>query len=325
MTTDALKLLAGLLRARRFDEHLLTVADDIDGHWHSSIGMEATGAALGLLREPDDLVMTTYRNHAHLAASGADLAVMYAEILGRDLGPQRGRSGSFHLIAPAQGIVHTSAMVSAGLPLACGLALGLQRRGEGMVFCFFGDGALNEGGSHEALNLAALWQLPVLFVCENNAAPTEGQANDVQAAPTLGALAEANAIPATSCDGRHPHEVTETLRTGQDEVRESGPRFVEVRTPVWPGNRAFFPFDATGPTQLARATQTTEEEWYAIDDPVLNECRRLLAEGAAMGALEALDQEITAEVAGALERGRSAQRPPPDVAMQDVLAARGTS
>ena len=136
-------------------EAVLRTASRVDGHHHVSQGLEASAAALGLVRREGDLIATNYRNHAHLLCLGNDPATMFAEILGRQVAPQFGRSGSMHLANPKLGVLYTSAMVSGGIPQAVGYALALKRSGgESVSFALFGDGAMQEGVAHESLNLA---------------------------------------------------------------------------------------------------------------------------------------------------------------------------
>ena len=147
-----LRRLQTALQVRRFEELLLAAANEINGHYHVSIGLEATAAGLREALRTGDRVVTNYRNHGHLIALGSDPKTMYGEIFGRAGGPQHGRSGSLHLADPERGVLYTSAMVAGGLPIALGIAFALaHRRTQSVVFCFFGDGALQEGCSHEAL------------------------------------------------------------------------------------------------------------------------------------------------------------------------------
>jgi acetoin:2,6-dichlorophenolindophenol oxidoreductase subunit alpha len=314
-------LFATMLRARRFDEAMLGALDRVDGHYHASIGLEATAAAVGACRRERDRVLTNYRNHAHLLAVGADPTTLLGEIFGRAGGPQRGRSGTFHLADPAHGVPYTSAMVGGGVPIALGVAFAQTRCGsDGLAFAFFGDGALGEGVLHESLNLAELWRLPVLFVCENNAEPTSGRANVYQSAAQLTDLAAAHGLRASAVDARHPAAVLACVAQLVEHVRAGrGPAFCEARAGSWPGNDPFFPLDLTGPTDLADATRTRGERWYDFDDPVLNEARRLLAGGVAPETLWDIDAGARAEMAHAL--ATASTRPPaePAAALDDVL------
>ncbi len=323
MSAD-LRWLRAVLRVRRFEEVLLAAANEIDGHYHVSIGLEATAAGLGEALRRDDRVVTNYRNHGHLIALGSDPKTMYGEILGRAGGPQHGRSGSLHLADPEHGVLYTSAMVAGGLPIALGIAFALaHRRTQSIVFCFFGDGAFQEGCTHEALNIAQLWRLPVLFVCENNGLPVDGKANDSQSAASLDALASAHGIYAATVDARRPRDVIEIMCALAERVRGSdGPAFLDARTAPWSGNEPAFPENVTGPTDLQRALHTSKDPWYDTDDPVLRESRDVLEAGATVETLEALDRQILDEMRTALAEARTLPPADPAFAVTDVLSPR---
>jgi len=317
----ALERFEMMVAARRFDEVLLAHREALRGHYHVSIGLESTAAALAELRQDEDGVMTNYRNHAHLLAVGADPEDLYAEILGRE-SPQRGRSGTLHLADPANGVPYTSAMVAGGLPLAIGMAFARVRTGRpGIVVCFFGDGAFGEGAVHESLNIAALWRLPVLFVCENNGEPDGGRANAYQSAASLTAIAEVHQVGASAADARHPQALCAAAVDAASAVRrDRAPFLLEARAAAWPGNAPFFPEDLTGPTSIADAATRRGEAWYDADDPVLNEARALLADGVALERLaEAADAaHERMERAFAAARGRAPADP--RSVLTDVLA-----
>ncbi len=320
-----LELLRLLLAARRFDEAIVELgeAGAIVGHYHASIGLESSAAGLARSREPDDLVVTNYRNHAHLICLGSDPETMCAEILGRDLGPQRGRSGTMHLGAPELGVLYTSAMVAGGVPQALGHAFALREAGGGGIcFCFFGDGAFGEGVVHEALNLAALWELPVLFVCENNAGPADGRANRFQSAGSLSDIVQAHEIPAEEVPGNRPRDVVTAMRRLALETREdSAPRYLEMQTVPWPGNQTFFPTNLTGRTDLSRGDASGGEGWSAREDPVVVEARDLLGDGIALDELLSMDTDLSADIATAIDRARDAE-PAADGAHDDVWGSR---
>jgi TPP-dependent pyruvate/acetoin dehydrogenase alpha subunit len=303
--------LTRMLRARRLDEELVEHARLITGVFHVGIGQEGTAAALAAVHRPSDVVMLTHRNHHHLAAMGSDLEVLCREILGRDGGPQRGRAGSLHLADPARGVPYTSAMVAGGVPLAVGLAYGKARRGgEGIVFSFFGDGALGEGAVQECFNIASLWRAPVLFVCENNA-PRGGHAKRFQAAPSLASLARVNGIVSTAADAREPGEVEGILAALAERVREGrGPAFLDASSEPWPGG-------GTPPLDLADAAGPAQSDWER-GDPILNESRRLLRLGVELGALLALDAAVREQVGRAFAAAARAPLAPGAVALTDV-------
>jgi TPP-dependent pyruvate/acetoin dehydrogenase alpha subunit len=309
---DRFQLLRLLLSARRFDEAVLRHGSEIDGHHHVSHGLEASAAALALVRRDGDLVTTTFRNHAHLVCLGHDPSTMLAEMLGRHVPPQLGRSGSMHLANPRVGVLYTSAMVAGGIPQAVGYALAHKRTGSGGVaFCLFGDGAVQEGVAHESFNLAALWELPVVFLCENNGTPDGGRANTYQAAPSMSALAEVHAISSSVANGRNPGETVDALRDATERVRaQSRPHFLDVQSTAWRGNETFYPKDVTGPTDLRRAAGPTGSDWDDHDDPVLAEARNLLGAGVPMDALLEVDAEVTRRIEQATAEARELAEAP---------------
>jgi len=322
---DRLTRLAAMLRARRFDETLIANAELVSGVFHVSIGHEGVAAALAGARTASDLIMLNHRNHGALAAIGTDLEVSYREILGRDGGPQRGRAGSLHLADAANGVPYTSAMVAGGVALAVGMALAKQRLArEGIVFSFFGDGAMGEGALYESLNLAALWQLPLLLVCESNAPADRdsGRANALQAARTLTGLAEVHQIPATAVDGADPEAVAATMDAAVAAVRAGGgPRFIEARLPPWPGNATFLPRLVGGELDLRDAEEAGEAGAWSAVDPVLAEARALLRDGVALADLLALDRSVRASVQRAFASAADAPRAPDAVATSGVWSS----
>src|SRR5947209_7308715 len=168
-----------MLRIRRLEEVVLHLAADparpIRGHVHVYIGQEATGTAACAALRPGDFVFTTHRNHGHVLARGGEPLRILAEILGREGGYSHGRAGGFHVAAPHLGILHTSAIVGGSIALAAGAAFAAKRQaGSKVALVFFGDGAMEEGVFSETLNIAQLWQLPLILFMENNAvSPTE--------------------------------------------------------------------------------------------------------------------------------------------------------
>ena len=318
-TADWHQRLERMLRARRFDEVLLEHSELITGVFHVCIGQEGTSAALAAVRRPADQIALTHRNHHHLAALGSDLAAMFAEVFGRDRGPQRGRAGTLHLADPGLGVPYTSAMVGGGVPIALGFAYAKSRRGEdGVAFACFGDGAMGEGVVHECFNLARLWDLPVVFICESNARPSGNQANAFQAAASLRALAGAHQIFTAIVDAREPDSVEEILALLTERTRSgAGPAFLEALSEPWPGNQSFIPRLVTGPLELAAAVEQPSEPW-AVHDPVLNEARRLLRDGVELELLLAVDQAVRGEVAAAYELAAASKPAEPAAATAHV-------
>ncbi|HEX4033378.1 MAG TPA: thiamine pyrophosphate-dependent enzyme [Solirubrobacteraceae bacterium] len=313
-----LERFAAMLRARRFDETLIEHAEMVVGVFHVSIGMEATAAALALTRGSDDLVMLNHRNHGALQALGSDPEAMFREILGRDGGPQRGRGGSLHLCDPEHGVPYTSAMVAGGAALAVGMALARKRLGhQGIVFAFFGDGAMNEGAMHESLNLASLWRVPVLFVCESNTREAAERATATQAARSLHALAAVHQVAATAVDAADAGAITAAMGEAAAELRAgAGPRFLEARTPPWSGNAAFIPQLTTGRLDLSSG----EDDAWVQADPILREMRAMTADGIATAELLAIDRAIDERMREAFERAAAAPLAPATHASEGVWA-----
>jgi TPP-dependent pyruvate/acetoin dehydrogenase alpha subunit len=306
------RLLAPLVRARRFDETLVERAGLVTGVFHVSIGMESTAAALACVRSAADVIMLSHRNHGHLAAIGSDPEQLYRELLGRDGGPQRGRAGSLHLADPANGVPYTSAMLGGGVALSAGVALAERRcGGSGIVFAFFGDGAMGEGIVYETLNLAAAWSLPIVFVCENNApAGREG---------TAARLANGHDVPAVVVDARRPRATLEALSHSAAAARAGeGPQFLEAGSEPWPGNSTFLPHSA-GELEFDRLERPEPSgERFAAGDPVRDEAVALLGEGVSLEAIRELDAAIRERIRIAFEAAAGAPVAPASVATEDV-------
>jgi TPP-dependent pyruvate/acetoin dehydrogenase alpha subunit len=318
-------LLEPMLRARRFDEALIRHAELIDGVYHVSIGLEATAGALAVVRRDGDDTMLNHRNHGALAALGSDPETMFGEIFGRDGGPQRGRAGTLHLSDPSVGVPYTSAMVAGGAAIAVGIAFGRRLAGEdGIVFAFFGDGAMGEGAMYESLNLAALWEAPVLFVCESNSEPAGDRANSLQAARSLVELAAVHQMPARALEASDPLALAAAFAEDAEAVRAgAGPRFIEACSAPWPGNAGFLPSAEARRFDLAAAaTEPGEGEpagagWAAVD-PLAQLVRSLVAGGAELAELEALDAAVRVEMQAAAERAAAAPVAPPSAATENV-------
>jgi TPP-dependent pyruvate/acetoin dehydrogenase alpha subunit/pyruvate/2-oxoglutarate/acetoin dehydrogenase E1 component len=317
---DALNLFRRMLRGRRFDERVLSHREHIAGHFHVAIGLEAVAAAVTVVLQPQDRLVTTYRNHALLAALGSDLGELIAEILGR--GPrQHGRSGSTHLNDPDRGVLHTSALVAGGIPHALGMALVCKREARNAVCaCVFGEGAFGEGVVHEALNIASLWQLPIVFVCENNSPELPERAADMQSAASFAAIALTHEVPAERVDGGDVFAVAHTIQAAVAAARQDcGPYFVEAVVPPWPGNATFFPHEATGPTKLPDLDAGPSAGWETVD-PVLRAARKLLHSGVAFELLTDADREVCADVDAADREAFSAEPPSLPSAFTDVTS-----
>jgi pyruvate dehydrogenase E1 component alpha subunit len=225
---------------RRFEEAVdeLFARGLLHGTMHLSIGQEAvaTGACLAL--RPDDLITSTHRGHGHCLAKGADPGRMMAELLGSEAGYCRGRGGSMHIADVASGNLGANGIVAGGIPIAAGAALAQRLRGsDRVVACFFGDGAANEGAFHEAANLAAIWDLPLLLLCENN---HYGMSMATSRAFRVKAIAEraaAYGFPGETVDGNDLQAVHDVVAEAVARARAgAGPTLVEAVTYRWKGH-----------------------------------------------------------------------------------------
>ncbi len=310
-----------MLLIRRFEEKLvgLFAAGEFVGHYHLYIGEEATGVPAIDLLAADDYIFSTHRNHGHNLARGADPKLLMAEILGRASGVNQGKGGTLHLCDPSLGILHTSGIVGGSMPLAAGCALAAKQRGSGQItLCLFGDGALEEGAAYEALNYAALWKLPVVFVCENNGleAPKDAPGSWVTsllATQQLGSVAAALGMSTAAVDGGDAGAVWSTVGQAVARARKGdGPSFIEAGTIRWPGNFGLWPDLSIGATDITWAwgegTGPPEfERWFRQHDPLYRYLRELLAAGAVtQESLRTMDDEAQAEVDAAEQFALSA-------------------
>jgi pyruvate dehydrogenase E1 component beta subunit/2-oxoisovalerate dehydrogenase E1 component len=227
-------LLRGMIRIRRFEEksYELYTQEKIRGFLHLYDGEEAVAVGIAAALEPRDRVVSTYREHGHALARGMSMESALAEMYGKATGCAGGRGGSMHLFDAETNLYGGNAIVGGGLPLAVGLALGDKLQAQDQVtVCFFGDGALAEGEFHEAMNLAALWKLPVLFVLENNLYAMGTAVARVQANPDFTPRAASYGMPAESVDGNDVVAVEAAARRLVEAMRAgSGPQFLECQT-----------------------------------------------------------------------------------------------
>ena len=230
----AVHLLAQMLRVRRFEEKCVELysAGKIRGFMHLYIGEEAVAVGTMEALEPEDAIVATYREHGHALVRGVSAASIMAEMYGKVEGCSRGRGGSMHLFDAATNFYGGNAIVGGGLPLALGLALADKLRGNRRVTaCFFGDGAVAEGEFHESMNLAALWQLPVLFCCENNRYAMGTALERYESETDLALKAASYEMTAWSVDGMDVVAVEQAARRAAAEVRDGDrPCFLELRT-----------------------------------------------------------------------------------------------
>ncbi len=284
----------------------LVSAGEIKTPCHLSIGQEAIPAGVCAALMQDDSLWGGHRSHGHYLAKGGDLRAMMAEIFGKATGCARGRGGSMHLVDPAQGIFGTVPLVAATIPLAVGAALSAKlRRTEQIAVAFFGDGAADEGHFHESLNLAALYRLPVVFVCENNFYSTHLTVKERRVKDNIVESAALHGLPGAVVDGNDVLAVYQAAREAANRARiGGGPTLLECRTYRWRGHVGPAADLEVGPDRRQEL-----DEWQRRDP--IAQCReRLGASGVSPGVLARLEAEVRAGIDDAVRFAR--QSPDPD-------------
>jgi TPP-dependent pyruvate/acetoin dehydrogenase alpha subunit len=273
------------------------------GPCHLAIGQEAVAAGVSAALHADDTVWGGHRSHGHYLAKGGSLEGLLAEILGRVTGCSRGRGGSMHLIAIDQGILGTVPIVAATVPLAVGAAMAYKlRRERRIAVTVFGDGAIEEGTVHESMNLAALYRLPVVFVCENNLYASHMHWSDRRVADNLSRAGEFHSIPGERVDGNDVRAVYAAARAAVERARAgNGPGFLECRTFRWRGH-----VGANADLDVGAGRREDRDKWVA-KDPVGRAEIELMESGAE--DLEQRRAAVDCEIALALERARGAPEP----------------
>ena len=301
--TDLLELHRRMLVIRGFEERVAALYRDgeVPGFVHLSIGQEAAAVGACWALRPDDVITSTHRGHGHCLAKGLDPLGMFAELMAKDAGTNRGRGGSMHIANPTLGIFGANGIVGAGLPIAVGAATAAQLRADGGVaIAFFGDGAVAHGTFHEAVNLAAVWDLPVIFFCENNGYAEFSLAEDQHAA-SLKRRARGYRIPYFAIDGNDVDEVATVMTDLVEAVRlESGPVVVEATTYRFHGHYE-------GDPERYR-TQAEVEGWEARD-PLRRNAKALRKRGMSKATLAALAEEVDRELDTAVAAARTLAAP----------------
>ncbi len=284
---------------RRVETRLgeLFAEDEIPGFIHLSIGQEATATGIGAALGTDDTISSTHRGHGHALAKGMDLGGFFLELFGKADGICAGRGGSMHVADFDIGMLGANGIVGAGLPIALGSALAHQVKGrKSLSAAFFGDGAMGEGVLHECLNLASIWSLPVLFVCENNGWG-EFSPSDKMLATTPLKLAAAFDVPAKSVDGNDVEAVADLAGTLSDAIRAGkGPHLLECKTTRVLGHFAGDPQKYRDPAEI---------EALAKKDPILRAERKLRRAGISAGDLAATSERIDNAVEAAIMQARN--------------------
>ena len=308
-----------VIRATEKTAHDLFLRGLVKGTTHLAAGHEAVAVGASAALADDDYVFATYRGHHHAIARGAPPEACLAELMQRQSGVCRAKGGSMHLTWAQGGMLGSYAIVGAHLPMATGAAWSARLRGTSQVaVAFFGDGATNIGAFHEALNLAAVWQLPVLFVCENNRYMEYTPIASVTSVPNPAAdRAAANGMPGVIVDGNDVEAVHETVAEAVERARAGrGPTVIEALT------YRHFGHSRTDPATYRPAEEV--EEWLARD-PLLVTRRRLVERGLPEGEVDAADARAAEVVAAAARSAREAPAADPADALPDLWADGGSS
>ena len=305
-------------RLRRFEMRAADLVGDgeIAGPVHEYIGEEAVAVGVCAALRADDVITSTHRGHGHILAKGGASDRMYAELLGRESGYNRGRGGSMHIADFSLGIYGANGIVGAGAPMACGAAFTFKVRGEDRVAVpFFGDGAMNQGVLLESFNLAVILRLPVVFACENNGFAITSSIDDMLGGDLV-RRAEGFGLPARSVDGMDVRAVHAATVEAVGQARAGGgPTFLEFRTARYSVHNI---------SQGGRMRDNRSEEFLAdarTRDPVERLAGELARDGGwGPGGREAVDEEVERELEGAIGFARNSPRPRPETALDFMYA-----
>src|SRR5271165_2330557 len=289
----------------------------VKGTSHLSLGQEAIAAGFAVAMQAGDLSFCTYRGHAHTLARGVPIEKVLGELMQRDNGLMRGKGGSMHLTSVEHGVMGSYAIIGAHLPIACGAAWRAQYKGQKDVsVCFFGDGTTNIGAFHEALNFAAVWKLPVIFICENNLYMEYTPIGDVTAVKHPAAdRASAYGLPSIVIDGNDADEVYRTASAAYEKARAGGgPSLIECMTYRYSGHSRADP---------AKYRPEGELEKWKERDPIKIYRERLKQFGVAEETVLGIDAAVKREVDEATEACKAAPPPALDILTTDVYADGG--
>jgi pyruvate dehydrogenase E1 component alpha subunit len=299
------KIMERLMLVRKFEEEVFSLFKQgkLHGTTHLCVGEEATGVGSVFALEPQDCILSTHRGHGQVLAKGVSAKDMMAEMLGKEAGTNRGRGGSMHIAALSVNVFGVGGVIGASCPVACGVALSFKMRGEGdrIAAVFFGDGSANEGAVHEAMNLAAAWRLPLLFICTNNgygmSTPLEKAVGDVD----LTKRGFPYGIRSTETDGNDVAAVYDAVRDARAYIlKEERPAFIVEHT-----------YRTSGHSKSDGNQYRTEEEiahWLS-QNPVARFAKVLRSNGFSEADIAAIDERTAAAVAEATAYAESCPYP----------------
>lgn len=317
ITEEKLKdLYKQLWLIRYFDEKVdqFFAKGMIHGTTHLCVGQEPSAAGSIAVIGRKDKILSTHRGHGHCIAKEGDVNKMMAELFGRETGYCKGKGGSMHIADVEKGNLGANGIVGGGIPIAVGAALTSKMRQENyVVLCFFGDGASNEGSFHEAVNLASIWDLPVVFICENNQYGMSGSVKDMMRVENIADRAGAYGIPGEVADGTDMIEIMRTVNKAVERARSGeGPTLVEMKTYRWKGH-------SKSDAKKYR-TREEEQEWRAKDG--IKRFKNVLVEAGILTEESArqLQQEAALEIDEAVKFAEESPEPSLDRLLEDVYA-----
>jgi acetoin:2,6-dichlorophenolindophenol oxidoreductase subunit alpha len=305
-----------MLKIRHFEDRVkdLFAAGELPGFVHLYLGEEAVAAGVCAALHTDDYITSTHRGHGHIIAKGGDLSRMMAELYGKATGYNKGKGGSMHIAAPHLGILGANGIVGAGLPIATGAALSAKLRRSGQVaVCFFGDGASNEGTFHESLNIGSAFNLPVVYVCENNLYAVGTRQSHVRKVEDIADRASGYAMPGLAIDGNDVIAVFEAATEAVARARSGlGPTLIECKTYRWRTHFEGEPDNYRPPEEVAA---------WIRREPIAPYRRRLIEQGIISEAEAAgMERDVLRQLEAAVEFARQSPLPAPETALQDLWA-----
>jgi len=312
----AIDMLKKMYEIRFFEETVddLFARGLVHGTMHLSVGQEASAVGSIYALNNEDYILSTHRGHGHCIAKGADINLMMAEFMGKETGYCRGRGGSMHIADMEGRNLGANGVVGGGIPLAVGVGLSLKmRRSDEIVMGFFGDGAANQGCFHEALNMAAIWSLPIVYVCENNQYGMSMSTRRALAIERIAQRADAYGIPGVTVDGNDVLEVYEAARKAVETARSGeGPILLECVTYRWKGH-------SKSDQELYRTKE--ELQAWKKKDPIARFRKLLVSEGViTKEEVATIEEEANRTIATALEYAQSSPEPDVDTILEGVYA-----
>jgi len=312
---EMLQMYRKMLEVRRFEENIVDLyhKGKVPSSAHVYIGQEAVAVGVCSSLRRDDYVLTTHRGHAHNIAKGVSMRKLAAEILGKATGLCKGKGGSMRATSFSDGVIYSCSIVGANIPIAAGVGLSIKHRGtDQVVACFFGEGASNIGDFHEGINLAALWGLPVVYVCENNLYALSVSQSRSTLLKDIATRASAYGIPGVVVDGNDVLAVHEAAKKAIDDARSGrGPILIECKTYRWLGHHA-------GDPGFDYRTREEVEAWKKRD-PVKSFREILLSRGASEEKIRAIEAEVGEAVRDAMNFALESPYAGPEELLKDIF------